>query len=122
VEKHGEENGAKEVENGNNQNNDDGDIIDGVFSPEERAHIIVTKRASDGLASWPPSDSDSPASNGKLVAQQPKRLSIDPNCGTPLRDLLRRCDEIPGVIAMRRGSDEAGNGTEENEADHHEWE
>jgi len=115
---HVEENGAKAEENGK-QDNDNGDITDSVFT-EENAHMTVTKRASDGLTSWPPSEMESPSSN-KAALQQPKRLSIDPNCGTPLRDLLRRCDEIPGVIAMRKDSDEAENGTEAPEVDQ-EWE
>lgn len=81
-----------------------------------------TKLIEDGLAPFAEPEPQSPTfrSDVKANSQQPKRLSIDPNCGTPLRDLLRRCDEIPN--AMRRKSDNIDDGTGDDENDAKDWE
>jgi len=71
--------------------------------PKTPINITTTKKLSDGMMSWPPSENGVHSNNEKPkpTPQQRKRISIDPNSGSPLRDLLRRCDEMPGVIAMR---------------------
>jgi len=121
-----EKNGVKttELENGKSEIG----CSNGVnhAAPVEKADTAIAfRKSSDGLVSWPPSGNELPASNNgqksTMPLLQPKRLSIDPNGGTPLRDLLRRCDEIPGVIAMRKTADESVHSCFEANENDEEW-
>lgn len=137
-ESHGDKNDVA-VENGKSSNGHPHDAVDAPAVDEKAESVLVTsmRKMSDGIVSPPLSETeslrrqmeqmslDSPAVNkpNQSPPQQPKRLSIDPNCGTPLRDLLRRCDEIPGVIAMRSDSQDASRAEDALDVDaEKEWE